>query len=638
MKTISIKQKIAVTLITSVLIASTLIGTTNMLGVKSGIEERVLGKELPNTVQRIANAVNQEIAVMQTIARQIATDEHILAWNAQGQSAEGEALLVKKLAKIVQLNDLSAASFADKQTAKYWNQDGFLRTLKQDAADAWFFAYTQGGKANMVSTYRYPETGKTDLFVNYQQINGRGLSGTAKSFESVIAFLSGFTLEETGFVYLVDASGMVQVHRDASLLGQTNLTQLYGGDAAGRLLLPNDFNVVTSTLSDREMVLASSYIPSMGWYVVAQVPEAEIFASVSDIIFKSVTWTLVIIILAAIGGWLVAGSITRPLTHLAELFNKMGQGDADLSYRLPENGQREIAAMARGYNSFAEKLQKVFSNITGSSESLREVAKTLRGSAEVTMSSAQQADDNIALISETLRQINTTVADIAANASDAATTAKTIEDNRGQISEVVESSRHDIQALADKINDVAEVIGSLTKNTETIAGVLEVIQSISDQTNLLALNAAIEAARAGEQGRGFSVVAEEVRNLAKKTAESTLEIQAIMDELRSTSHSASSEIAHIVERSRQTSDSIYRAEEILTANKQHFTEIADANHQIAAATEQQSVSIRDINENMQRFTQNSKENMQNVALIADRSSEVTQLAETVDDQLHQFQK
>ena len=148
---------------------------------------------------------------MQLIATQIATDPFILQWNAQGQSEQGEKTLIQVLKNAVSKHGLSAASFADKQTNRYWNQDGFLRTLKDDAADGWFFDYTQSKQPTMVSVYRDPNTGKTDLFVNYQQRNGRGLSGTAKSFKDVVDLLASFQLEQSGFVYLVDGQGKVAI-------------------------------------------------------------------------------------------------------------------------------------------------------------------------------------------------------------------------------------------------------------------------------------------------------------------------------------------------------------------------------------------------------------------------------------------
>ena len=138
------------TLTLFVLLTSVLVGGISMMTARSAVESRVLSTELPNVVKRIGNQIDSKIIAMQLIATQIATDPFILQWSAQGQSEQGEKTLIQVLKNAVSKHGLSAASFADKQTNRYWNQDGFLRTLKDDAADGWFFDYTQSKQPTMV--------------------------------------------------------------------------------------------------------------------------------------------------------------------------------------------------------------------------------------------------------------------------------------------------------------------------------------------------------------------------------------------------------------------------------------------------------------------------------------------------------
>ena len=145
MTNLSIKNKIFVSLISLVLVTALLVGAFSQLTARSVIEDRMLNNEIPSTIQNIGAQVNTEIGEMAAIAKHIATDNFILDWNANGRSKQGEQLLIRKLQKTAQEFDLSAASFADRSSAMYWNQDGFLRKLNNDNIDGWFYAYRDSG-------------------------------------------------------------------------------------------------------------------------------------------------------------------------------------------------------------------------------------------------------------------------------------------------------------------------------------------------------------------------------------------------------------------------------------------------------------------------------------------------------------
>ncbi len=638
MNNTSIKTIITATLLTFVILVALLVGTISQWTAKNIIESRVVHNELPNMIGLISEKIDKEILVMLSIATQLATDAHILDWVVDGRGEPQEKILVDKLNAIGQLNGLTSVSFVDRKSAEFWNQDGFLRVLNNDSKDAWFFNYLDSGEKNMVSVYTDQDTGETDLFVNSQQVNGRGLAGVAKSFESVVILLKDFKIEDSGVVYLVDEQGEVKIHPNRSSRSDIDLETMFGRYTSEDLLRKKGVNTTTAKYNGNEILLASRYIESMGWYVVMQVPHAEIFSSLNQAAIEIFLWALLVVLVAGLAAHYMAVKVASPINNTAQLFQKMGQQDADLSYRLPETGQKELVEVASGYNAFMIKLENVFDQIAVSGRQIREVSELLKSTAQTTMDSTLRNDDSTGQISVTLSEVSTAVSEVANNASEAARIAEVIDENGSVISQVIAESKIDIDGLANKIQDVSEVIHSMSNNTDTIAIVLAVIHSISDQTNLLALNAAIEAARAQEHGRGFAVVAEEVRNLANKTAASTLEVQAILDILKSTSVSANSEIELIIKQSEITSKTFAKAEEMLAKNKQYFTSISDANHMVAAATEEQSVSVEDISQRMNEIKNNSRSNMQDITKIADEVVGLNQVAENLDDLMGQFGK
>ena len=228
-----------------------------------------------------------------------------------------------------------------------------------------------------------------------------------------------------------------------------------------------------------------------------------------------------------------------------------------------------------------------------------------------------------------------TVQEVARNTDDAARAAQEAGTETQAGTVVVQQTIHAINELAREIESSAIVIQQLETDSEEIGSVLDVIKGVAEQTNLLALNAAIEAARAGEQGRGFAVVADEVRNLAMRTQESTRQIQEMIERLQQRAQSAVQAMEHGREQAKRSVQQAAHTDESLSKISIAVDTIASMNHQIAAAAEEQSAVAEEINRNIVNITQIAHATSTIAQESANNSHKLSAMADVFDSVVRQ---
>jgi methyl-accepting chemotaxis protein len=299
------------------------------------------------------------------------------------------------------------------------------------------------------------------------------------------------------------------------------------------------------------------------------------------------------LLVGLIAAWLITRLIVAPLRSVIAVAQQIASGD--LSGRMEVSRRDEIGQLMQAMQQMSSGLSQMVSGLQAGIEQLASSAHSLSSVTEQTNHEVNSQKEETEQVATAMNQMTATVHDVARNAEQAAQAAQTADAKVDSGQQVVRMSLQRIELLATSSNSASASIESLSAEIQNIGAVLSVINSVAEQTNLLALNAAIEAARAGEQGRGFAVVADEVRALAKRTQQSTEEIERLVSTLRSAAQSSVQQIQQSGELVKLAVGDALQTESALGSIAAAVSLIQQMNQQIAAAAEEQSSVAEEIN-------------------------------------------
>jgi methyl-accepting chemotaxis protein len=303
---------------------------------------------------------------------------------------------------------------------------------------------------------------------------------------------------------------------------------------------------------------------------------------------------------------------------------------------LKDNITDDLGKIMNDFGQFINELSEVISEIRTESDSLSQGSALLASQMEKSVNTVETSTNQIETMANSIEQVADTSSILSANASLVNETANQVVSLLEKGQESSHASKKTIESFATEVTGMAHDLALLQDECDRIGTVLDVIRGIAEQTNLLALNAAIEAARAGEQGRGFAVVADEVRALAHRTQESTVEIQAMVEGLQQKSTNAVSAIDRGQNLTKVSLDNSQQVFEAFQKIAEAFVAVDKLTTQIADGTQEQQQATSFINDSMSSVVQLSQEICAGLSSVAKHAENQQKTAAEVDTTLNKI--
>ncbi|MBF6029407.1 methyl-accepting chemotaxis protein [Pseudomonas sp. P115] len=489
-----------------------------------------------------------------------------------------------------------------------------------EKANAWFTCPRTTLKPCVIEPYFYMINGQNVLMTSIVfplMANGKVIASLSvdinlNSLQAVSQQASHKLYDGQTQVSILSPTGVLAGYSpDASKLSQ-RLDQVDTAHGAQVLSALAGGTQTRSLRTDHQLKVLAPFAPipdGKPWAVLLDVPEKVLVAPAealkAQLDADNAQGTLLELglgLIAAVVGlilvWLMARSVTRPILGVAHMLEDIASGEGDLTRRLAYDKQDELGQLASWFNRFLDKLQPIIAEVKRSVQDARGTADQSAAIATETSAGMEQQYRQVDQVATASHEMSATAQDVARSAAQAAQAARDADQATRDGLTVIDRTTTNIGHLAADMSTAMAQVEGLAANSEKIGSVLEVIRGIAEQTNLLALNAAIEAARAGEAGRGFAVVADEVRNLARRTQESVEETRLVIEQLQSGTEEVVGSMGNSY---RQAQGSVEQVGQAVTALRQigeAVTVISDMNLQIASAAEEQSAVAEEINSNV----------------------------------------
>ena len=408
------------------------------------------------------------------------------------------------------------------------------------------------------------------------------------------------------------------------------IAQAYGQDdrVAMRSILENDWPMAYRAVSKPLENLVPAYQSRAEQMLVQARTEAN----------RRVAWlagiALAMVVLMLATGVFMARRLRTRLAMASGVVEAISQ--LDFSKNVAVEGNDELATLVRELLGMQEKVRAVVGQLKTHAESLGDMSARLSNVSAETASVSHTQSDAVSGMAASMEELSVSIDQVEGFAQEAGKVVQSSGAQSEKSGHVIHEAATEMSHIAEAVMATARSIRELESFTGQVSGIVNIIKDIADQTNLLALNAAIEAARAGEQGRGFAVVADEVRKLSERTAQSTVEITAVITKIQQGAKAAAHEMETGVARVGEGVQLAHKAGDSVKDIRSHSERILHSVSEIHAALKEQSMAAREVAAAVERIAQGAETNSGMVQQVAGSADDLKAVATQINQLAAKF--
>lgn len=651
---LKIKNRLIISYSLLVLIPLLILGITSVFQSKNAINNKISNYS-SQIMSQIGVNISNEMSNNSNFLRTIMIDPQIQDYLKSSKTTDSFSNFYKvtNLSKLINnkgstRNDILSLGIIDTNNIKIGTfSSGFSDDIKKNLSDL-----SQNAKGKFIWQLQKNSSGNYNIYIS-AQVNSLTNLGENLGFafeelnpKILVNSFKNVNLGTNSSIFIVDSNGIVVASEDEKLIG----TDYKDANIIGKIL-DTEKDVATaddeaklekrcfSTGNGESLV---SYAPLNGsdWYVVGIIPYSYLNSESNVLRNNTLIIGLISFIIAMIVALIISRSISNPLGKLVSLMKKAKEGNLD--FHIADDSKDEISEVISAFNDMVRKINTLIGDVKNLAEDVSNNTKIITEVSEHSYASSEE--------------IAATMSEITKGASDQATSASEGLDCMNKLSQeinmvncktqnvslVLEKTKQmkqdaivSVETLNNKAKEtnkasakIVNDVNVLNSNIRDIKAIIELIVGISEQTNLLALNAAIEAARAGESGRGFAVVAEEVRKLADKSKESSIQINKIINDIQHKTEIVVKE---------STSSSIIIREQMDAVEKTDnaFNTIFEGMDQIDSQLKEMVASINEIVNSKDK----TKIAMESISAVSEETAATTeQISAATQEQINGSQK